>query len=97
MSALLVASVPVQNVANVCLVLMAVALCIGLLRLLRGPTLADRVVALDAMVVVAAAMIALFAIVTDDPMLIRVTLVIALVGFMSTVALASFISARGRS
>ena len=83
----------------------AIAVAIGVLiiagtlavvRLLRGPTLLDRVVALDLLSVLVVAMITVAAIQSDQPALIDVALAMALVAFLSTIAFARFIEERRR-
>ncbi len=70
----------------------AVFLTVGLavLRLARGPSLPDRVVALDMMTVAIVAFCGLAAKRTGDAAFLDVALVLALVGFLATVALARF-------
>jgi multicomponent Na+:H+ antiporter subunit F len=64
-------------------------------RVIAGPTLPDRVVALDMLVVVAIGFIVLFGIRTNFALYIDVAIALGLVGFLATVAFARFILARG--
>ena len=66
------------------------AVALAGLRLFRGPTLPDRVVALDLMTVAIVAFCGLAAIRSREPAFLDVALVLALVGFLATVALARF-------
>ena len=68
-------------------------LCI--LRLVRGPSLADRIVALDALLVVIVSGIAVDAARTRDGTYLDVLVVAALLGFVGTVNVARFIERRG--
>lgn len=63
---------------------------LALWRLALGPTLPDRVVALDKMTVSIVAFCGLAAIGSGDAAFLDVALVLALVGFLATVALARF-------
>lgn len=72
------------------------AMLLAMVRLLKGPTLADRVVALDLVAALAVGVIAVTAILTDQPMLLRAGIVVALVIFVGTVAFAMFLEKRGR-
>ncbi|WP_261385998.1 cation:proton antiporter [Tateyamaria omphalii] len=63
---------------------------LALIRLAIGPTLPDRVVALDQMTVSIVAFCGLAAIRSQDAAFLDVALVLALVGFLATVALARF-------
>jgi multicomponent Na+:H+ antiporter subunit F len=77
------------------LALVGLALFLTFVRLVRGPTLPDRVVALDLMGVLAVGMIAAYAVATDQPVLLDPAAVLALVGFLSTVAIARYLKRRG--
>jgi multicomponent Na+:H+ antiporter subunit F len=72
------------------------AMLLAMWRLLKGPTLADRVVALDLIAALAVGVIAVYSILTDQPMLLRAGIVVALVIFVGTVAFAMFLEKRGR-
>ncbi|MEM1266417.1 MAG: cation:proton antiporter [Pseudomonadota bacterium] len=74
------------------LVLLTIAL--ALYRLVRGPSLPDRVVALDMMTVTLVAFCGLAAIRFRVTAFLDVAAVLALVGFLATVALARFAERR---
>ena len=61
-------------------------------RLLRGPTAPDRVLALDTMYINVAALVVLLGIRYRSDLLFEAALLIALLGFASTVALARYLS-----
>ena len=67
-----------------------VSVALGFVRLAKGPTLADRVVALDMMTVIIVAFCGLYAIFAREAAFLDVGIVLALVGFLATVALARF-------
>jgi len=71
-------------------VMVFLAVVLALWRLARGPTLPDRVVALDMMTVAIVAFCGLASIQSGDAAFLDVALVLALVGFLATVALARF-------
>ncbi len=75
-------------------VMVLLSLAIGFVRLARGPSLADRVVALDMMTLTLIAVCGLTAVATEVYALLDVALVLALVGFLATVALARFAERR---
>lgn len=84
----------VSGAIDVAFALIMIAILLGFVRLMLGPSLADRVVALDMMTVSIVAFCALFAIRTDDPVFLDIALVLALIGFLATVALARFAERR---
>lgn len=66
------------------------AVLMAVVRLARGPSLPDRVVALDLMTVAIVAFCGLMALRVRDTAFLDVALVLALVGFLATVALSRF-------
>jgi multisubunit Na+/H+ antiporter MnhF subunit len=71
-------------------VMVSVAIALGFYRIAKGPSLADRVIALDMMTVTIVAFCGLYAILSDVEAFLDVAIVVALVGFLATVALARF-------
>ncbi|MCC5988516.1 MAG: cation:proton antiporter [Pararhodobacter sp.] len=69
-------------------------LAVAFIRLAIGPTLADRVVALDMMTISIIAFCGVYAMAVDDPSFLDVAIVLALVGFLATVALARYAERR---
>ncbi len=80
---------------TVALTLLAMAGVLCLLRLVRRGSLADRVVALDTLLVVIVSGIAVDAARADDGTYLDVLVVAALLGFVGTVTVARFIERRG--
>jgi len=68
--------------------LLAVAIVFCVIRLLRGPTTLDRVVAADTLAVITTASIAGLAAVFDNPVYLDVALVYGTLAFVGTVAMA---------
>ncbi|WP_425504399.1 monovalent cation/H+ antiporter complex subunit F [Salinilacihabitans rarus] len=62
-------------------------------RVIRGPTTPDRVVALDAIATNVVAIAVLFALRTGRGLFVTVSLVLAIIGFVATVAVAKFVDA----
>lgn len=76
-------------------VLLGLAFAAALWRLLRGPTLPDRVLALDTAYVVVMAGLLLHGLVSESKLLFEAALIIAVLGFVATVAFARFIENEG--
>lgn len=66
-------------------------LLLNLFRLAKGPTIADRVLALDTMVINGIALLILFGIQSATTVYFEAALLFAMVGFISTVAYCRFI------
>ncbi len=75
----------------VALPLLSGAMVLAFFRLLRGPSLPDRVVALDFMALIGISITAVYAIATNTSLMLDVALVIALLSFLGTVAFAYYI------
>jgi multicomponent Na+:H+ antiporter subunit F len=72
-------------------VLIFVAILFGVIRLVIGRTLIDRVVAIDMLTVVSISLIALYAQVSGRFVYIDVALVYALLSFLAVLAIARFL------
>jgi multicomponent Na+:H+ antiporter subunit F len=85
----------VDVVTTIVLGMLAIAASLCVIRLLRGGSLPDRVVALDTLVVVVVCGIAVGAVRTGRGMFLDVLVVGALLGFTGTALVARFIERRG--
>jgi multicomponent K+:H+ antiporter subunit F len=79
---------------NACFAAVTLALVLAGWRLLRGPEPTDRVLALDTLYVNVVALVILLGLRLGSDLLFEAALVIAMLGFIATVALARFV-ARG--
>ncbi|HQY70666.1 MAG TPA: K+/H+ antiporter subunit F [Pseudomonadales bacterium] len=71
--------------------LVGAAFVLSVVRLLRGPHAPDRILALDTLYINAIALLVLFGIRLASPLYFEAALLIALMGFVGTVALAKFL------
>ncbi len=76
-------------------VVLGLAAALFAYRLLRGPSLADRVIGIDGMIVTGMALIIVQAMDTGQGAFIPSAVVLALVSFISTSVVARFIEGRG--
>ena len=72
------------------------AIFLAFWRLVRGPSLPDRVVALDAIASLSVGMIVVYAIATNQSIYVDAVIVLALIAFLGTVAFAQYIERRAR-
>jgi multicomponent Na+:H+ antiporter subunit F len=77
-------------------VFLSVSIFLAFTRLVRGPALPDRVIALDLMTTMTVASMTLYAIATHQQALLDATLVVALVSFLATIAFARYLERRAR-
>jgi multicomponent Na+:H+ antiporter subunit F len=79
------------------LALLALAAIFSLVRVLRGPTVPDRVISLDLIGVLIVGLTVVTAAATGEHAFLDVAMVIALVSFVGTVAYARYVEREGRS
>lgn len=77
--------------------LLAAAAMLSVVRLALGPSLPDRVVALDVLAVIGVALSALYAVASEQPVYLDVAVMLALVNFVGTVAFARYLEKRVQS
>jgi multicomponent Na+:H+ antiporter subunit F len=77
--------------ALIALSMMSIAIVLAVVRLIRGPSLPDRVVALDLISILVAGSTAIYAIETQQAVFLDVAIVLALISFLGTVAFARYI------
>jgi multicomponent Na+:H+ antiporter subunit F len=73
-----------------------VGLFLAFARLVRGPSLPDRIIALDLIAVISAAFIAVYAIDSRQPVFLDAAIVLGLITFLGTVAFARYVERRAR-
>jgi multicomponent Na+:H+ antiporter subunit F len=78
-------------ILGIVLTMLAAAALVAFVRLLRGPSLPDRVVAIDLIGVLSVGLIVVISAATGVAALLDVAIVIALVSFVGTVAYARYV------
>jgi multicomponent Na+:H+ antiporter subunit F len=74
--------------------LLTLAVGLTFIRLVRGPGLPDRVVALDLIFTIGIGIIAAYAILTKQPAILDVAIISALIAFLGTIAFAYYLERR---
>ena len=77
--------------AQAAAVIIAAALLLTLWRLLRGPSIPDRVLAIDTLYVNTVALLVVFGILRGSTLFFEAAILIALLGVVSTVALCKYV------
>jgi len=85
----------VNAVLVVCFAGLGLAALLVLVRLVRGPSVPDRIVALDVLVQIVVAGIAVAAAVTRNGTYLSVLVAVSLLGFVGTVSVGRFVERRG--
>jgi multicomponent K+:H+ antiporter subunit F len=81
----------IQTAADLALAMLALAMLLCLFRLLRGPSMADRILALDTLYINSLAGLMTAGVRLADPSFFDAAIVIGMLGFVGTVALAKFL------
>ena len=79
---------------NISFILLGLAMLAAVIRIVRGPTLADRILGLDALTILAIGLVGIYAIRTGLHLYVDIAIALALVGFLSTAAFARYLLKR---
>ncbi len=76
---------------NVLILLIALSLMLTLIRFIKGPTLADRIVAFDSMSIIATSLLVVLSFYFNKSLYLDLAFVFGLMGFIGTVVFAKFL------
>ncbi len=85
-----------MTVIVICSAMLSLALLLAFVRLAIGPSVADRVVALDLIGVLSVGIIILYSVATELPVFLDAAIALALVSFAGTIAFARYIERSSR-
>jgi multicomponent Na+:H+ antiporter subunit F len=85
------------TITTFALAMLLIAMLLAVGRLLRGPTVPDRVIALDVIATITVSFMAVFAFKFDEPMFVDIAIVVAMIAFLGTVALAQYLTREART
>ncbi|KEO74184.1 cation:proton antiporter [Anditalea andensis] len=77
--------------------ILSVSILIIFVRFIKGPTLSDRVVALDLIITTGIGIIAVYSIHTNQPTFLDIAMILALIAFLGTVAFSYYLEKRERN
>ncbi len=81
----------IEIAANIALTLLALAMVLCFFRLLRGPDIADRILALDTLYINALAALIVLGIRLGNSVFFETALIIGMLGFVGTVVLSKYL------
>jgi multicomponent Na+:H+ antiporter subunit F len=84
----------IDGIGSAALTLLMLTIALSFIRLYKGPSLPDRVVALDLLTTVGIAITAVYAVITERPVILDVATILALISFLGTIAFAYYIDLR---
>lgn len=76
---------------------LALSVLIIFFRFLKGPSLSDRVVALDLLITTGIGIIAVYSIITNQPAFLDIAMILALIAFLGTVAFSYYLEKREKN
>ncbi len=80
-----------MTIIPVAMLMISIAIALNLWRLTIGPSLPDRILALDTMYINTIALLILYGIYQGSPIYFEAALLIAVMGFVGTVALSKYL------
>lgn len=81
----------IQNILMISLILFGIAIAITFVRILRGPSFSDRVIAMDVVGVNLISAIAIVSLLFQTKAFLEVILILGILSFISTIAYSKFI------
>lgn len=86
----------IDIVLNICFGVLGLATCLVLIRIVRGPTTADRILGLETLSAIAASTIAVYGVHSHLSLYVDIAIALGLVSFLATAAFARYLLSVGR-
>ncbi len=86
----------IDIILSVVIVVLAASAILVLYRFIKGPTLPDRVTAIDLITTIAIAIIVVFSLLWKSPNFIDVALVLSLISFLGSISYAFYLTKRNK-
>lgn len=77
--------------------ILAISLLLVFIRLFKGPTTVDRVIALDLLITIGVGVITVYSISTGKPILMDTGMILALIAFLGTIAFSYYLERRRKN
>ncbi len=77
--------------------ILALSIVLLFVRFLKGPSIADRVIALDLLITTGIGIIAIYSITTNQPTFLDIAMILALIAFLGTVAFSYYLEKRNKN
>jgi multicomponent Na+:H+ antiporter subunit F len=77
--------------------ILALSVVLVFIRFLKGPSLSDRVVALDLLITIGIGIIAVYSIISNQPTFLDIAMILALIAFLGTVAFSYYLEKREKN
>lgn len=80
----------------VILPLLSISVLLVFVRFIKGPGISDRIVALDLLITIGIAIMAIYAIVSEKASFLDIAMIFALIAFLGTIAFSFYLEKRKR-
>ncbi|HRE52304.1 MAG TPA: cation:proton antiporter [Flavitalea sp.] len=70
---------------------LSISVLLVFIRLFKGPTIVDRVIALDLLITIGVGMITVYSISTEEPVFTDIAMILALIAFLGTIAFSFYL------
>tara|TARA_R110000850_G_scaffold190308_2_gene316207 strand:- start:44157 stop:44432 length:276 start_codon:yes stop_codon:yes gene_type:complete len=77
--------------------ILAVSIVLLFIRFLMGPSIVDRVITLDLLITTSIGVIAIYSITTNQPTFLDISMILALIAFLGTVAFSYYLEKRNKN
>ncbi|MGX1023346.1 cation:proton antiporter [Flavobacterium sp. CS20] len=77
--------------------ILSVSIVLVFIRFLKGPSIVDRIIALDLTVTIGIGIISVYSIINNQPNFLDIALILALISFLSTVAFTYYLEKRDKN
>lgn len=74
--------------------ILSLSILLVFLRFFKGPTISDRIIAVDLLVTIGIGFIAVYSILSHQPTFLDIALILGLIAFLGTVAYSSYLQKR---
>jgi multicomponent Na+:H+ antiporter subunit F len=76
--------------------ILSISVILIVIRFLKGPSIVDRVIALDLIITAGIGIIAVYSMITNQPAFLDIAMILALIAFLSTVAFSYYLEKRNK-
>ncbi len=77
--------------------LLSLSIVLVFIRFLKGPSIVDRIIALDLIVTIGIGIISIYSIINNQPNFLDIALILALIAFLGTVAFTYYLEKRDKN
>lgn len=87
----------INTILYISMGILVVALLLVFIRMFKGPSIQDRVVALDLTASIAMGFVLIYGVMTENTIYFDIPVIIALISFIGTVAISSYLKRKEKS